>query len=664
MTTKKLIVIIISIILAIAAGTATAFFVVKYTENTVSPNENSSHSEFSSLTESVIETIAPIPEPVTAPLVFSSPAKSNITVTEPVVTFSGTSDPTLPLSLAGIAVERDEKGAFSFTQNLSIGKNTFSFSYDGQTVTYTVNYRYVVISNYAPSTNQMYSSGSTFSVEVTARKGSSVKATFNGQTISLSPDTNSTDEFIKYIGSYKLPSDNYADLNLGKITYTATCNGITESFSSGKVTCKRPDFIVDYDPNATPLGGRYVNVGSGKIAEIIAYEAETFDPGSTDDKSRPTNSYLPKGTVDYSAQEYIYYGDSKKYAVLRCGKQVYTHKNDTPGNKNVAIIKEYAGTLPDHNEIGIASFENGSQHSTLTLDTMWKAPFYLDILPQQYNNPNKQDYTISQPTYNYIDITFCYATVLTGEILIPEDNPLFKSAQIIKNQSDYTLRLELKKQGGFYGWDANYNDQGQLVFEFLNPAKVTVAENTYGVDLTGVEIFIDVGHGGADPGALGLGNSSHTEAIQNLILANKIKAELESIGATVYINRTANTTSTNLDKIKMLKDIKPDYCIAIHHNSSTSSRASGFDSCYFNAFSKKAAEYVWMHTSNTGIYKSNSLGWHYYYMARSYYCPVVLTENGYISNSYDYNNIISDSVNNSKAKAITKGIAEYFKSIQ
>ena len=111
--------------------------------------------------------------------------------------------------------------------------------------------------------------------------------------------------------------------------------------------------------------------------------------------------------------------------------------------------------------------------------------------------------------------------------------------------------MHLKKAGAFYGWDANYNSEGQLVFEFLNPASVTMAENEYGVNLSGVKILIDVGHGGKDPGALGV-NTSYTEAMQNLVLANKLKAELESIGATVVLTREADITSSNNDKIKIV----------------------------------------------------------------------------------------------------------------
>ena len=51
-------------------------------------------------------------------------------------------------------------------------------------------------------------------------------------------------------------------------------------------------------------------------------------------------------------------------------------------------------------------------------------------------------------------------------------------------------------------------------------------------------------------------------------------------------------------------------------------------------------------------------------MGRSTNCPVVLTENGFMSNWYDYGNIIDDAKNTQKAQAITRGIIDYFLSIQ
>lgn len=440
------------------------------------------------------------------------------------------------------------------------------------------------------------------------------------------------------------------------------------------VVSSKPVSSVYVPPKPTiELIGNYLNISPGLIAEVIHFEAETFDALSTNDWSKPTNTYLPKGTVDYCSPDLIYSkgsGEKKEYAVLRCNKQIYTKNKNTPHTEKIQVAKIYEGTLPDHNEIGAVSLENGTSHSTLTLSTMWKAPFRFDIAPQNYNRPSSQDYKITDFTANYIDITFCYATVFSGELIIPEDNPLFSFATVIPNYDtngnivDTTLRLNLKKTGGFYGWNAFYNDQGQLIFEFLNPAKIAIAENEFGVDLTGVKILVDVGHGGKDVGAEGFDYLNNSEAKRNLILAKKLGDRLVGLGATVYLTREDDITSSNDDKLQKLERIKPDICISIHHNSSSNTKASGFDSCYFTPFSMKSAQFIYQNTAFSNIYQKNYLKWHYYFFARNTLCPIVLTENGYISNEFDYQNIINDDINNLKADAITRGIAEYFKSIQ
>lgn len=683
---KKALIIGGCVLAAVTAALLAVFIIVKLTSRTA--DSKLSYMPSSSFTEtSSGELVAPPEEDeeetANGPqLIISSPASDKLTVTEPEITFTGSSDPAKPLTVNGTAVPRGENGIFTYTAELKVGDNSFVFEHKDVTKTYVITYRYAVIKTYSPSSAQNYPSGSTLVVSVTARKGSTVTASLNGQTITLTASSGSGD-FIAYNGKFSLVNTGAKDLNLGKIKYTATHAGVTDTYYSGDIVCKRNSIIVDYDPNATPSGGKYMNVGSGYIAEIVSYNAETFDgnvPVIDDsvDWSRPTNNYLPKGTVDYCSTGYLSY-NGKNYATLRAGYRVYTERKDDPRDGTKAVIKQYAGTLPDHNEISVDSINNNGSHTVFTFDCLWKAPFYFDLRDQKYNNPSDQNYTVSEVTFNYIDITFCYATVFNGETLSGEktiqipDNPVFQStATIIPNKAedgsimDITVRLFLHKTGAFYGWDSYYNSNGQLCFEFLNPKSVTAnAEKPYGVEnLNGIKIFIDAGHGGIDSGAPGFDSKNHSEKIQNLVLANKIKAELESLGASVYINRTDNNTISSADdKIQMLKQVKPDYCIAIHHNASTSSSPNGFGSYYFNAFSKNAAEFVKDRTFNTNIYISASLQWHYYFMARTTNCPVVLTENGFISNPDDYENIISDEKNTEKAKAITQGIVDYFLSI-
>ena len=418
----------------------------------------------------------------------------------------------------------------------------------------------------------------------------------------------------------------------------------------------------------TPSGGNYINVGSGYIAEVVQVNVETFTGSTVDDYSHPTNNYLPEGTVDYCAKDLVY-GSNTKYVRLRSGHRVYLEKKVYPPVRKEPEVKQYAGHLPDHNEIGVVSLKTVGRHSVLTLDCLWKAPFYFKTNQSGYANPNggsNRDYAVSSNNATYVDITFCYATVFTGNVSIPAGHPLFKSAEVIKNDSDYTLRLHLRKAGSFYGWYAYYNDNDQLCFQFLNPAKATVADNKYGADLSGVTVMIDVGHGGLDGGAVGkdANGTEWDEAHLNLILANALKTELESVGATVIMNRTGDTTIDINARQENLMDTAPDICVAIHQNSYSSAKVGGFDSMYFTPWSQLLAKNVRDYTKETGVYTKTHLKWSVgYFMMRQTICPIILTENGYMSNPDDLVAMIDLTKLEIKATAMAHGIADYFLAI-
>jgi len=597
------------------------------------------------------------------------PTESYTVATNDSFVFQGTSDSKLALTINGNAVVRETDGSFSHEVKLSGGVNTFDVTYNGETVTYTVEYRYVV-EHFSPSGDQTYGSGATIHFEVSARTGSTVTATFNGATITMNVGANqsgfgASEGFTIYVGEYTLTNTNTADLQLGQITFSAVCNGVTETYTSGNITCQKSAQILASDPSVTPSTGGYQDVGSGYIGEVINYSAETMYSWDNMGYSHPVNNYLPQGTMDYVSTEVLTGGADGKnqFRQMRCGWRVFTKKNNPPAGKTT-VLNCYIGTLPDHNEINFVSMQNQGQYSVMTLDVLWKAPFRFVLEAQDYANPNGgggRSYQISNFTSTYIDITFCYATVFTGDINIPADNPIFSHGQLTQNQSDCTLRLYFKKAGGFYGWDANYNEQGQLCFKFLNPPKVSKSNNAYGVNLTGLKIMLDVGHGGTDGGTVGYtsGGVRFTEAERNLNLAMALKTELESMGATVLLNRSDNKTLTVDERILLMRGSNVDLLIAIHHNASTSG-GSGFESFYYGPISHVVTHQVNNATKAAGIYSKASVGWHVYYMGRQTYCPVVLTENGYMSNAADMDAIADQGITVKKAQAIAQGIANYY----
>ena len=512
-----------------------------------------------------------------------------------------------------------------------------------------------VIKAYIPYQKQTLAAGSQLNVVVAARPDSTlVTASFNGQTITLekqgaskNPD-GTTNEFADFTGSFTLPTGNDNDINLGGVTFYAEWQGHTKKYTSPSVICLR-DTALD----------------RVTVVEVVADYAETFDGNTTNDNSDPRLSYLPKGTVDYKVGGVIYDKKSENsYYKLRCGRRVYIDKKNPPDTSRLTVTKAYSGTVPDTNEIALAASEVSGSHTYLTFNSAWKAPFTLEIAPQSYTNPSARDFTIQSATYSYIDIKFCYTQNIGGDIAALCENPLFSSVQVIAADGGYILRLNLKKTGGFYGWDCYYNQSGQLVFKFLNPKTAIGGNNEYGTDLSGFTVMIDIGHGGRDIGAEGLQPKTMPEAERNLNLSYMLKAELEKMGATVVMTRTDDTAVTSEGRCAALRAASPNLCISIHHDSSERQSANGAGVFCFNAFSHNATQSVFLSTKNANIYKNTYKKWHYFYLARTTTCPVILIENGYISSPTDFKGISDNAVNLQKAKAMARGIADYFKSIQ
>ncbi len=580
---------------------------------------------------------------------------------------SGASDPDFPLFLNGEPITRQADGSFTCDAPLEPGENLLTLTHKEETVTYTVHRRYCVQS-YSPSEARSYGSGARIFLRVFARDGSEVTAQLGEEVYTLKRTVDqlgsgAAEGFALYLAQIHLPNNNETDIALGSIRFTAVCDGITETYTSGELTCTALVPLRWQDGEATPEG--YRNVGSGLIVEVVDQSVETFYGYGRQDLSDPTYNYLPKGTVDYGyCEELTSESGDKTFRLLRCGVRVYYTVKNTPNLTPTPAVDCYSGYLPSTNQVEVSAIAQEGHHTYLTLDTGWKAPFFFDFEEQDYDDPSTRDFTVDRFDATYVDIRFCYATEVGGSIEIPAENPLFSHAEWIDNGPDHTLRLYLKVAGGLYGWDAYYNENDQLVFQFLNPVTVQTADNAYGVDLTGVRIMIDVGHGKGDTGAFGLDpeNQGWLESERNLYLADLLRQELESMGATVIMNRTSQEELlTQRERICFLKQQAPDYCIAIHHNSGgANAERSGFETGCFTTFSQLATDHIHYATKAARVYDSSLVMWYFYYVNRQTICPQVLTECGFMTNAGDMQGIVSPETNRQKAIAMAQGIANYF----
>lgn len=142
-------------------------------------------------------------------------------------------------------------------------------------------------------------------------------------------------------------------------------------------------------------------LATGKILTITANYAETFSGDTSDDYSRPTNAYLPKGTTDVLVRS-VYDSASKNYYyLLGCGRRVY--------QRDAQVYQESGRLSANTLTAGEVTVSGG--YTTLELKSLWHIPYNVQLLPQSYlsiSGSGQPDYGIQSFTAQYVDIAFSY----------------------------------------------------------------------------------------------------------------------------------------------------------------------------------------------------------------------------------------------------------------
>ena len=379
------------------------------------------------------------------------------------------------------------------------------------------------------------------------------------------------------------------------------------------------------------------------IAQVDVIQAETLDVNYLDERSRPTCNPLPYGTVDYCQE-------TSQFYKLNSQQRLYK-----------GSVKTYYGVLPEHNKVQFVDGYIDNGKLVLEFSQSFKAPFKTDFGIADYKNPypensERPDYSINNFLCDEFKIEFSYCDKIIGDLALP-DNSVFVDIKSDKN----TLSLTLKNNNIFCGYTAEYNQKGNLCFVFTSAQKTNKADNKYGTLLTGKTIMIDAGHGGEDCGAKGK-SEYYTEAALNLILSKLIKTELESIGANVIMTRTQDKQLLLKQRTQLIYEHKPDVFISIHRNAAENKDATGYENYYYYPFSKNLADYVFDFASES-FDRDLAVKYYPFYVTRATTCPSILTENGFVSNRQELDEIKLYENNLILAQNTVKGIAEYFLSL-
>lgn len=172
------------------------------------------------------------------------------------------------------------------------------------------------------------------------------------------------------------------------------------------------------------------------------------------------------------------------------------------------------------------------------------------------------------------------------------------------------------------------------------------------------KVFIGVGHGGSDPGAVAFGRE---EADLNLSIALACRDELERHGVQVLMSRTKDENDALTEEIRECNNYGPDLAIDIHNNAGAGDGAEAF---YYHGgglsktmASNVLAEIVKIGQNSRGIKtKLNSSGDDYFGFIRETVAPATIVETCFLDNSNDVKIIDTEAERKTMGVAIAKGI--------
>ncbi|WP_017654977.1 N-acetylmuramoyl-L-alanine amidase [Fortiea contorta] len=202
-------------------------------------------------------------------------------------------------------------------------------------------------------------------------------------------------------------------------------------------------------------------------------------------------------------------------------------------------------------------------------------------------------------------------------------------------------------------------NRGQLP-DPTNPNPLPQPATRPSAPLGRVVVVVDPGHGGKDPGAIGLGSVREKDII--LPISRRLTEILQQNGVQVIMTRNADYFVTLPGRVEMAEKANAAVFVSIHANSAGAGRpdVSGLETYYYDSGLELARA---VHNSilqrvsvrNRGVRRAR------FFVLRKSSMPSILVETGYLTGREDVAKLQSPAYQNQMAEAIARGILQYLK---
>ncbi|WP_413171785.1 N-acetylmuramoyl-L-alanine amidase [Anabaena azotica] len=173
-------------------------------------------------------------------------------------------------------------------------------------------------------------------------------------------------------------------------------------------------------------------------------------------------------------------------------------------------------------------------------------------------------------------------------------------------------------------------------------------------------VVIDPGHGGKDPGAIGISGLEEKDII--LPIGRRVAAILQQNGVQAIMTRDSDYFVSLPGRVEMAERANADVFVSIHANSAGANRpeVSGLETYYYdNGLS--LARIVHNRILQSLNIKDRRVRKARFYVLRKSSMPSILVETGYVTGREDAAKLRTSAYQNQMAEAIAQGILQYLR---
>ena len=559
------------------------------------------------------------------PLLVVFPSTNYQTSTEKIF-FIGTAPPGGQVLINGKLVKRSQAGHFSPSFPLQLGENIFKVRYQNQEREIKINRVSTqpelpaglgfAKDSLTPATDITRLPGELICFSAIAPPQATVWVNLVNQNITL----------LAQPSFAQLPPDasiltGLNQPNLSSLTKYQGCTTVANAADLGK-----PQFNLQLDNQ------RITQTGLGKIEILaptqlgvaeIASESGVTRTGPSTDYSRLTP--LPKGTMATVT------GKEGEWLRLDYGAWI--------NSKETKII---TGAVAPQTVIRSVGYRRLSTATEIRFPLETAVP----VSVEQGNNA--------------FTLTLYNTTAQTDTIRL-DDDPLISRLdwqQVSPKQVKYTFNLKKFQQ---WGYKLKYENT-TLVLTLRHSPRLNKSKR---LPLSNIKIVLDPGHGGKESGASG--PTGYLEKDVNLIVSKLLRDELVKRGAKVVMTREDDRDVSLVERQVIIDTQEPAIALSIHHNSlpdnGDAENTKGFGTFWYHSQSHSLAVFLQNYVV-TNLRKPNyGVFWKNLALTRPSAAPAVLLELGFMSNPYEFEEIVNPQAQRKMASTLADGITKWFEGI-